>query len=518
MSTKDYSEQLFIKDRIQYTYDPNARIEFGRAGMALNGNLFPTGIATDGQALVCSAVTGVLEWGEGGGGGVDIIDSDTYPDVVPAQLLWNRTDENLYAGLTGYGGHWIQINSVAQRGATGLGTYGTTGAPGLQGVTGAYGGPQGPQGDTGPQGYNGVTGIQGIQGSTGVQGLGLTGLQGSTGVQGIAGSTGVQGLGLTGLQGVTGSTMPAVPMNVASIHNQTEYFRLAAGTPRMLMAVPILLTSSSKVSIDYSAEVYRQGELGEAETTVTIAGYTGTQSLIEAQNTVDGNVPYNTPQSSWVTPTLSPGTYTGAVFIRDITGAGWTGQLKNGNMAITVLEGGTGVTGYQGVTGFRGLTGAQGITGIRGTTGIQGLVGVTGAYGGPQGVTGAQGLIGVTGAYGGPAGVTGVQGVTGVKNNSWAYTGLQADTLAIDFSSSEVVKVPVTASRTLTTTVPAAGSTRVLMVLKSGTTAATITFGTGFKPTATLNAGTTNARQFTVSWVSDGTNLYEQARTAAMVA
>jgi hypothetical protein len=81
-----------------------------------------------------------------------------------------------------------------------------------------------------------------------------------------------------------------------------------------------------------------------------------------------------------------------------------------------------------------------------------------------------------------------------------------------------VVKATPTATGTFTTTVPVAGSERVVIVLQSNTTAKTMTFGTGFKPTATLVLGTTASRVFCVSFVSDGTSLYEAARTVAMVA
>jgi hypothetical protein len=81
-----------------------------------------------------------------------------------------------------------------------------------------------------------------------------------------------------------------------------------------------------------------------------------------------------------------------------------------------------------------------------------------------------------------------------------------------------VVKVTVSASVTLTTTVPAAGSLRAVLILTSGTVNRTVTFGTGFKPTATLATGTTAARVFSLLFVSDGTSLYEASRTVAMVA
>jgi hypothetical protein len=38
------------------------------------------------------------------------------------------------------------------------------------------------------------------------------------------------------------------------------------------------------------------------------------------------------------------------------------------------------------------------------------------------------------------------------------------------------------------------------------------------EPTATLATGTTGARVFVLSFISDGTNLYEAGRTVAMVA
>lgn len=62
------------------------------------------------------------------------------------------------------------------------------------------------------------------------------------------------------------------------------------------------------------------------------------------------------------------------------------------------------------------------------------------------------------------------------------------------------------------------GLTRVVLILTAGASSFTITFGAGFKPTATLVTGTTTARVFALTFISDGTNLYETARTVAMVA
>lgn len=98
------------------------------------------------------------------------------------------------------------------------------------------------------------------------------------------------------------------------------------------------------------------------------------------------------------------------------------------------------------------------------------------------------------------------------------YAVLANDTLAQNYAVNSVTKLTVTANRTLTTTVPPAGCTATMLILTSGTTSYTITFGTGFKAVGTLATGSTSGRVFAVSWVSDGTSLYETGRTAAMVA
>ena len=103
-------------------------------------------------------------------------------------------------------------------------------------------------------------------------------------------------------------------------------------------------------------------------------------------------------------------------------------------------------------------------------------------------------------------------------NGKPVYAALANDTLAQDYATNSCTKLTVTAARTLTTTVPPAGCQAHTIILTSGTTSYTITFGTGFKPTGTLATGTTSGRVFVVHWISDGTNLYESGRTAAMVA
>jgi hypothetical protein len=104
------------------------------------------------------------------------------------------------------------------------------------------------------------------------------------------------------------------------------------------------------------------------------------------------------------------------------------------------------------------------------------------------------------------------------NNGKPVYAALGNDTLAQDYATNSVTKLTVTANRTLTTTVPPAGCQAHTIILTSGTSSFTITFGSGFKPTGTLATGTVSARVFVVHWISDGTNLYESGRTAAMAA
>jgi hypothetical protein len=92
-------------------------------------------------------------------------------------------------------------------------------------------------------------------------------------------------------------------------------------------------------------------------------------------------------------------------------------------------------------------------------------------------------------------------------------------TTAMAFGTNMAVKVTPTATATYTTTVPAAGVCVRLIILTSGTTSFTITFGTGFKSVGTLATGVTSARVFTIDFISDGTNLYEDGtRSVAMAA
>lgn len=85
-----------------------------------------------------------------------------------------------------------------------------------------------------------------------------------------------------------------------------------------------------------------------------------------------------------------------------------------------------------------------------------------------------------------------------------------------DFLSANVWQKTPTSSQTYTATVPPAGEERTIVLLTSGTSSYTITFGSGFKTTGTLATGSTSARRFIVKFISDGTNLIETSRTTAI--
>lgn len=61
-----------------------------------------------------------------------------------------------------------------------------------------------------------------------------------------------------------------------------------------------------------------------------------------------------------------------------------------------------------------------------------------------------------------------------------------------------------------------AGQTCAFVITTSGTTAYTLTWGTNFKTTGALSTGTVTAKMFAVSFIYDGTNWVETARTTAM--
>ena len=99
---------------------------------------------------------------------------------------------------------------------------------------------------------------------------------------------------------------------------------------------------------------------------------------------------------------------------------------------------------------------------------------------------------------------------------SGGYALLTTGTVAMALATNRVVKVTPNAAATFTTTVAPAGARATVLILTSGATSYTITFGTGFKTTGTLATGTTAARTFAIEFVSDGTSMIETSRTVAM--
>lgn len=97
-----------------------------------------------------------------------------------------------------------------------------------------------------------------------------------------------------------------------------------------------------------------------------------------------------------------------------------------------------------------------------------------------------------------------------------AFVVLANGATAMAFASNFNVRVTPTATATFTTTVPSAGIRCSLIILTSGVSSFTITFGTGFRTTGTLATGTTTARFFVLDFISDGTTLTEVSRTTAM--
>lgn len=109
--------------------------------------------------------------------------------------------------------------------------------------------------------------------------------------------------------------------------------------------------------------------------------------------------------------------------------------------------------------------------------------------------------------------------VGNIKASQQVYGGYTAHangTTAMALGTNTAVKVTPTATATFTTTVAPAGSRASIIIVTSGTTSYTITFGTGFKTTGTLATGTTTARTFVIEFISDGTNMIEASRTVAM--
>ena len=176
---------------------------------------------------------------------------------------------------------------------------------------------------------------------------------------------------------------------------------------------------------------------------------------------------------------------------------GFTGTEAEWLLSLKGAKGDTGTTGARGDTGLQGIPGANGTPGAKGDTGLPGS---------DASVTKANVEAVLTGA------------ITSHTHSyqPLGYVVLANDTLAQALATNINTQLTVTAARTLTTTVPAAGIRCTITIVTSGASSFVVTFGTGFKPVGTLATGTTTARAFVIEFISNGTNLREVSRTAAM--
>jgi hypothetical protein len=164
-------------------------------------------------------------------------------------------------------------------------------------------------------------------------------------------------------------------------------------------------------------------------------------------------------------------------------------------------------------------------TGTDATSSAKGIIQLAGDLGGTAAAPTVPGLAGKAAAVHGHTQadilnlVTDLAGKAPTNHtHTRTYAALASGTVAMAFATNAVVKVTPTAASTFTTTVPPAGTLVQLMILTAGIASFVITFGAGFKAVGTLATGTTANRVFVINFISDGTNLYESGRTAAMVA
>ena len=136
---------------------------------------------------------------------------------------------------------------------------------------------------------------------------------------------------------------------------------------------------------------------------------------------------------------------------------------------------------------------------------IQGKLGLGGA--GAQGSSSTLHVVGTIFSTG---------SITSTGQIAGSYSLLANGATAMALGTNSVAKVTPTGNATYTTTVAPAGARATVIILTSGTTSYTITFGGNFKSTGTLATGTVSGKIFVVSFVSDGTNMIETGRTVAI--
>lgn len=192
---------------------------------------------------------------------------------------------------------------------------------------------------------------------------------------------------------------------------------------------------------------------------------------------------------------------------------GKVGLTTHVSGTLAVANGGTGaatLTGYVIAAGTAAMTASATIP----NTDVSGLGTMSTQAASGVAITGGT----INGASVGATTASTVRGssLTSTSVITDSFVTRAAGTLALAFATNGVVQVTPNATGTFTTTVPPAGTRCTLIVLTSGATSFTMTFGTGFKTTGTLATGVTTARYFIFEFISDGTNLIESSRTVAI--
>lgn len=110
----------------------------------------------------------------------------------------------------------------------------------------------------------------------------------------------------------------------------------------------------------------------------------------------------------------------------------------------------------------------------------------------------------------------GTNNIIGINTPEVPYASLASAAVAMDLRNNAVAQLIPNTTRTLTTTIAPKGARRAIVILTSGVTSYTLTFGAGFKTTGTLATGTVTARRFVIEFLSDGTSMVETSRTVAI--
>ena len=362
------------------------------------------------------------------------------------------------------------------------GDKGDEGAQGIQGIQGPPG-PQGVKGDKGDKGDAGPQGVQGIQGPVGPQGIpgikGDTGDTGPQGVPGVKGDTGDQGIqgpqGIPGVKGDTGDTGPAGSgaSTIAQITDATTLGKqvLAAADAAALRT----LADTSQFTAAEKTKLSGVEAGAQVNAVTSVAGKTGSVALGKADvglsnvdNTSDTNKPVSTAQAAAIAakePTITAGT----------TAQFWRGDKSWQDLAAAVRA--AVLTGLSTATSTVVVAADSVLTAIGK---LQAQVSLRAPIAAPS--------------FTGTATFQGLKESPVVANSGSAYT--------VDFSTSSITDLTLTANTTLTFPTATAGAQGTLLITQDATGARTVTWPTsirwasGTAPTLTATAAKTDVISF----------------------